>query len=119
MPASSGLFADIWQSFRALPLRVIVRMPVPLAAINMAGFVTLVIQRGFTKPVSGGHVIFWMPLVLVLIFARPMANAPFDTYLTALLAANTFSLLFDINDLLLWLGGDRRVRATIAGLQHE
>jgi hypothetical protein len=130
--AKSDLFADIWVSSRALPLWVMIWMTVILAPINMislyflskptgilvAGLawggmltsqIVLMRHRGFTKLVSGGHVIFWVPLVLILIFARPVANGAYDTYLTILLVVNLLSLLFDINDLRLWFGGDRRV----------
>lgn len=66
-------------------------------------------HRGFSRLVSGGHVLFWAPLVLLLIFALPVADGVCDIYLWILLAANASSLVFDINDLRLWLGGDRRV----------
>jgi hypothetical protein len=125
-------FVEIWTSFRALPFWVIVWMMAVLGPINMASlyFVSepkgilvavlawagmlasltaLIKHRGFTKLVSGGHVLFWIPLILILIFARPMANGAFDTYLNVLLVVNFISLLFDINDLRLWLGGDRQV----------
>ncbi|WP_344842627.1 hypothetical protein [Celeribacter arenosi] len=128
----TNLTADIWTSFRALPLWVIIWMMVILAPINMISLyfasepmgilvtalawggmltsqIVLMRHRGFTKLVSGGHVIFWVPLVLLLVFARPVANGAYDTYLAILLAVNLLSLLFDINDLRLWLGGDRRV----------
>lgn len=128
----TNLFADIWTSFRALPLWVVIWMMALLGPINMislyfvsepkgalvaslawggmlVSITTLIFHRGFTKLVSGGHVIFWMPLVLILIFARPVANGAYDTYLTILLLANLASLLFDTNDLRLWFGGDRQV----------
>lgn len=127
-----SLFTDIWRSFRALPVWVILWMSLLLGPINMASaaflsepkggliallalggmvasIATLFLHRGFSKLVSGGHVFLWTPLVLILIFARPAASGAYDTYLTILLAANLFSLLFDINDLRLWLRGDRRV----------
>lgn len=130
--AKSDLFADIWVSFRALPLWVMIWMTVILAPINMVSLyfvskpmgilvavlawggmltshIVLARHRGFTKLVSGGHVIFWVPLVLILIFARPVANGAYDTDLTILLVVNLLSLLFDINDLRLWLGDDRRI----------
>lgn len=67
------------------------------------------LHLGFTKPVSGGHVVFWVTLVLKLIFARPLANGAYETYLAILLLANLVSPQFDINDLRLWFGGDRQV----------
>lgn len=128
----SNLFEDIWTSFRALPLWVMIWMTVLLGPINMislyfvtepkgvlvatlawggmlASMIVLIRHRGFSKLVSGGHVVFWMPLVLILILVRPVANSAYDTYLDILLVANLVSLLFDINDLRLWLGGDRQV----------
>ena len=131
MPKAT-LIADIWTSFRALPLWVMIWMMVFLGPINvislyfvshpkgiliaalawggmLTGQIVLIRHRGFSKLVSGGHVIFWVPLVLILIFARPMANGVYDTYLTILLVVNVLSLLFDINDLRLWFGGDRQV----------
>lgn len=128
----TNLFADFWTSFRALPLWVMIWMMALLGLINMislyfgsdpmgvlvavlawSGMLTsqivLIRHRDVTKLVSGGHVIFWVPLLLMLIFARPIANGTYGTYLTILLGANLVSLLFYINDLRLWLGGDRQV----------
>ena len=88
--------------------RVIIIAALALGGMLVSQF-TLIRHRGFTKLVSGGHVAFWVPLALILMFARPMANGGYDTYLNILLVANLFSLLFDINDLRLWLGGGRQV----------
>ncbi len=46
----------------------------------------------------------WRPSLLALIFTRSMVIGAYDTYLTVLFAANVFTLLFEINDLHLWLG---------------
>jgi len=130
MPRANS-FADIWKSFRALPLWVVIWMMALLGPINMislyvvtepkgalvtalawggmlVSITTLILHRGFTRLVPGGHVIFWLPLVLILIFVRPVANGAYVTYLSILLLANLASLLFDNNDLRLWFGGDRR-----------
>lgn len=130
--APNTLFADIWRSFRGLPTWVILWMSLLLGPINMvsiaflsepkgiliamlalggmmASIATLILHRGFSKLVSGGHVFFWTPLVFILVFTRPVATGAYDTYLYILLAANLFSLVFDINDLRLWLRGDRGV----------
>tara|TARA_R110000796_G_scaffold86806_11_gene187740 strand:- start:2555 stop:2713 length:159 start_codon:yes stop_codon:yes gene_type:complete len=45
----------------------------------------------------------------VLIFASPMANEAYDTYIIVLLVANLVSLLFDNNDLRLWLENNHQV----------
>lgn len=124
MKVSNGhsRFFDIWQSFKALPTWVLVWIGVFLGPINVAslGFLSqpwgaliaalavggmlfsmgaLIAYRGFSKMVSGGHVFLWTPLVLFLIFARPDATGLYSTYLTVLVCANAFSLIFDINDL--------------------
>ncbi len=64
---------------------------------------------GLTRLVSVGHIVGWVPLVLMLLFARPFADGAYDTYLTILLIMNTISILFDLNDFRLWLSGDRDV----------
>lgn len=64
---------------------------------------------GLTRLVSVGHIVGWVPLVLMLLFARPLADGAYDTYLTILLIINTISILFDLNDFRLWLSGDRDV----------
>ena len=64
---------------------------------------------GLTRLVSVGHIVGWVPLVLMLLFARPLADGAYDTYLAILLIMNTISILFDLNDFRLWLSGDRDV----------
>ncbi|WP_018690452.1 hypothetical protein [Ahrensia kielensis] len=44
------------------------------------------------------------PSLLALFFTRSMVIGAYDTYLTVLFTANVFTLLFEINDLHLWLG---------------
>ncbi|MEM5500313.1 hypothetical protein WNY59_01780 [Ahrensia kielensis] len=44
------------------------------------------------------------PSLLALFFTHSMVNGAYYTYLTVLFAANVFTLLFEINDLHLWLG---------------
>lgn len=128
----TSLFADIWRSFLNLPSWVQIWMFLVLGPVNMAtlaflsqpsgmlvaalavgglaiSLTALIADRGFTKLVSAGHVVTWAPLVVILVFARPGATATYDTFLTILLAANIFSLIFDFNDLRLWYKGDRAV----------
>lgn len=128
----TSLFADIWHSFLALPTWVkfwvvLILSPVNLAtlaflsqpsgtliaALSVGGMVisltAVIAGRGFTKLVSAGHVLTWTPLVLILMFAPPEASGTYANFLTVLLVTNTFSLLFDFNDLRLWYNGDRAV----------
>ena len=130
--AQTSPFDDIWRSFHALPTCVMAWMSLLLGSINMAGIAflaeskwvliavlafggivasitTLILHRGFSRLVSGGHVVFWALLTLIPIFARPVATGAYDAFITVMLAANLFSLAFNINDLRLWLRGDRRV----------
>ncbi len=69
----------------------------------------LLIQRGFSRLISAGHIVTWTPLVLLLLFMRPEATGVYDTFLTVLLSINLTSLVFDLNDVRLWLQGDRSV----------
>ncbi|MCV6585245.1 MAG: hypothetical protein OIF47_06905 [Marinibacterium sp.] len=131
-PDHPSLFAAIWHSLKALPTWVILWMMFWLGPINMASIaflnepkgaliallawggmaaslITVIMHRGFSRLVAGGHVFFWTPLVLIVLFARPEGSAAYSTYLTVLLATNVFSLIFDINDLRRWLGGDHSV----------
>ncbi|MFT6090996.1 hypothetical protein [Sulfitobacter sp.] len=64
---------------------------------------------GLTRLVGVGHIIGWVPLVALILFARPEGTSAYDIYLTILLVMNTISILFDINDFRLWLAGDRDV----------
>lgn len=116
---------DIWRSFAALPNWVKIWMVFILAPINMATLafvdqpmglwiaalawgglllttILIIIHRGFPKVLAIGHIPTWIPLVLLLIFARPDGSASYAMFLNALLAANAFSLIFDLNDLRIW-----------------
>ncbi len=78
-----------------------------IAALAIGGMIVTVsivfAVGGFTKLASAGHVVPWTPLVLMLAFARPDGSAVYLMFLTALLIANVISLLFDFNDMRLWL----------------
>jgi tetrahydromethanopterin S-methyltransferase subunit D len=133
IPATRApLFVSIWRSFVALPNWVKVWVFLFLTPVNVAslffigapsgslvavlamgglavGTVMLLTQHGFSRLMSAGHIVTWTPLVLLLIIARPEASGSYDMFLTVLLMVNLTSLIFDINDLRLWLQGDRRV----------
>ncbi|SOH93215.1 hypothetical protein SAMN06273572_1011070 [Monaibacterium marinum] len=116
---------EMWHSFTALPMWVKLWMMLILGPINMATLAyldqpmgitiaalawggmlisvgILIRDRGFSKLVSGGHVLTWPPLVLLLIFARPDGSDSYGLFLTALLLVDAVSLIFDTNDLRLW-----------------
>lgn len=128
--AQTGLVASIWDSFLTLPTWVKVWVMVILAPVNMASLffmgeplgiliailsisammismIFLVRDRGFSNLVSAGHVVPWTILVLLLIFARPEGSAAYGTFLTVLLVVNVISLVFDYNDAIRWIKGDR------------
>ena len=117
------------QSLSSLPMWVKVWL-VALGATNMASlaflnqpkgllvaalvFTGIVLSKvfvsyggGLTRLVGVGHIVGWVPLVALILFARPEGSAAYETYLTILLVMNTISILFDINDFRLWLAGDR------------
>lgn len=122
----TGRLANIWQSFFELPKWVQIWMMFILGPINLATFafldqpsgvliavlavtgmvitVSIVIATGrFSKLAAAGHILPWTPLVLMLIFAKPAGTAVYQAFLTALLIINLISLVFDFNDLRIWL----------------
>lgn len=126
-------FLGIWKSLLAVPLWVQLWLVV-MGAVNMASLafldqpsgelvailvfagviigVGIAIQaRGFNRLVGVGHLIAWIPLVLIIIFARPEGTETYQIFLTMLAVVNTISILFDANDFRLWLAGDRAVFA--------
>lgn len=123
---NQGRVARIMQSYTDLPTWVKIWMNFILGPINLAtlAFInepsgpliaTLAIggmivtvsivfaAGGFIKLASAGHVLPWTPLVLMLAFARPDGSAVYQIFLTVLLITNVISLLFDFNDIRLWL----------------
>ena len=130
---NSGLLAAFWQSFAVLPLWVKLWVGL-LSTVNMASLVFVsqpsggliaalvfagislsmvaaIYKGGLSRLVGLGHIIAWVPLVLILVFTPPLATGAYSAYLTLLLVINTVSLVFDINDFRLWLAGDRAVFA--------
>lgn len=128
-----GQRVSTWQSLVALPLWVKVWLLI-LGCANIASLaflwqpsgvlvaalvfngiilskVAVIYSGGLSRLVGIGHIVGWTPLVLMLAFARPEASGAYDVYLTLLLVVNSISLIFDFNDLRLWLNGDRAVFA--------
>lgn len=130
---NSDLLATLWNSFSVLPLWVKLWVGV-LSAVNMASLAFLdqpsggliaalvfagiglsmiaaIYSGGLSRLIGLGHIVAWVPLVLILVIIPPLATGVYSTYLTILLVINTVSLVFDINDFRLWLAGDRAVFA--------
>jgi len=125
------IIKDIWGSFMAQPMwvkawMVLILMPAnfatavfikepygivvaSLAILGMAfNMIPMIAERGFGKAMAIPHVIFWVPLVvLILLKVLPVSVGPYKSFLIALLVINIFSLAFDIPDSLKWLKGDR------------
>ncbi len=129
------MIAEIWGSFRAMPVWVQIWVAVILVPANLASLwfltqprgawiagmaigamalngVLMLVERGFSKAMALPHVLIWTPLVALMagmISARPEISPTFVTYLQMLLAINTFSLVLDYRDAWLWWRGQRQV----------
>lgn len=73
-----------------------------IAALAISGMVAVVAivfaTGGFNKIAAAGHILPWVPLVIMLAFFKPEGTAIYGAFLTALLVINTVSLVFDFND---------------------
>ncbi len=126
------MIADIYFSFRRLPVWVqfwiaLILVPVniaPLAfwtapngpviaSLAIAGLapnlVILLVARGFTKLMALSHLIFWSPLVALLAYglATGAITGPFAGLAAVLLIVDVISIGFDLVDFRAWLQGDR------------
>ena len=125
------MIKDIWSSLVALPKGVIVWVFVILVPVNMASAVFIGVEggllvatlacmgiltnagvmaydRGFSKLMALSHLIFWPPLIVVIVTL--LSRSPtgiFQSYLIALLVVNVVSLAFDVIDFRKWWNGDR------------
>lgn len=118
--------ASIMQSYEGLPIWVKIWMnfilgPVNLATLaflnepsgmliaalaigGMAMTVSIVIASGgFSKLAAAGHILPWTPLVYMLAFVKPEGSDIYQMFLTVLLVTNVISLVFDFNDVRLWV----------------
>ena len=127
------MFADIWESFRRLPVAVQAWVMLVLAPVNLAtllfiderfGLVIVVLaiagmlfnmpilarEKGMTKLMALPHLVFWTPLiVLALIVLFSDVPAGYRVFLLVLIVVDVVSLAFDARDLKDWMGGDRAV----------
>ena len=132
MPA---LAVEIWSSFRRLPLWVQIWIAALLVPVNMlslafvghaSGFLVallaiggmapnagfMIYERGLSRAMSLSHLVFWTPLIVVIIgiFRGPSDLAlPFSAYLIVLLGVDLISLAFDIPDSWRWFKGKRQI----------
>ncbi|MEM8795941.1 MAG: hypothetical protein AAGE61_10275, partial [Pseudomonadota bacterium] len=75
-----------------------------LAIGGMILTVLIVIASGkFTKLAGAGHVVAWTPLVYLLVVAKPEGSALYEAFLTVLLVINVAALVFDYNDVRIWI----------------
>ncbi len=77
----------------------------------LAGGVIVLWQRGLSRAVAFGVLIFWLPLVALIWFYLGNFRAPevFLIYLRVLMWINAASLLFALRDAWKWWRGDRAV----------
>ena len=125
------MIKDIWSSLVALPKSVIVWVFVILVPVNMASAVFIGVKggllvatlacmgilpnavvmaydRGFSKLMALSHLIFWPPLIVVIVTLLSRSSTGiFQSYLIALLVVNVVSLAFDVIDFCKWWNGDR------------
>jgi hypothetical protein len=125
-----NLFSDIWQSFLSLPTWVkiwmlLILIPVNaasawfignpwswlIAALAFAGMIPnifiVISDRSFTNRMAVPHVVFWIPLVLILAYLLLLSDvtlpSAYGVYLKLLLVINIISLGFDIPETRAWL----------------
>jgi len=129
------MIADIWASFRRMPLWVQVWVALTLVPVNLAslGFLTapggtwiavlavggmllnvpiMLVERGLSKAMAIPHILIWTPLVVLILLtltAGSLLPSEFRTFLWLLLAVDLISLGFDYPDIVKWLRGDRAV----------
>ena len=128
--------ADIWRSWRSLPLWVQIWVAGILVPVNvlpffllesavgqagaLAALLVLVtngplmwVYRGMNKVLSIPHLIAWGPLVIYLLMLLSESGFRADASMmelglaALLLAINGISLMFDVVDSAKWLAGDR------------
>jgi len=126
---------DIWASFRRMRLWVQIWVALILVPVNLASLafttypggkllaalavgallvnsVFMLAERGFSKAMALPHLLFWTPLLLVILWMEmsfPGFPPLLKNYLWILLVVDVVSLVFDYSDALKWKRGDRAV----------
>jgi len=129
------MIADIWASFRALPLWVQIWVALILVPVNIASvaFVArdwglivavaangamllnlpiMLAERGLSRAMAWPHLAIWTPMLGLVIWLAASGNWPtggFATYLAVLLVVDGISLALDLRDAVHWLRGARAV----------
>lgn len=131
------MILEVWQSFRRLPMWVQLWVAIWLVPVNLIGLAfvradmapqaglvaTLAILgmlpnipimgywRGMSKAMSLPHLVFWIPLVIVLwsLMGSDRLSGGYLFYVWVLFLTNVLSLVFDIKDSIDWFRGDRAV----------
>ena len=130
------MILEIWASFQRLPVWVRLWMCMILAPINLvplffigahpsAGWIAflsvmgmlvtlpiLLRERGFSAALSFPHLVFWVPLVLILLLRPGFMDGVEGAYaqvLLVLLIVDLISLAFDVREARKWLRGARAI----------
>mgnify|MGYP003385783715 FL=1 len=125
-----NLLSDIWQSYLGLPTWVkiwvfLILVPVNIASIFFKGnpgsslvvsfaiagllfnAIPIWFDRGFSSAMAIPHVIFWIPLTIILVnylmISEVVLTNNYRYFLIILMVCNLISLSFDIPDLFKWL----------------
>lgn len=126
------MLAEVWNSFRRLPLWVqvwvgLILMPanlLPLAFLGapLGGWVAvlsvggmalnlpiMIAARGFSRAMALPHLVLWTPLLALMggLLVSGTATGGYAVLLGALFVIDAVSLAFDVRDARLWLGGAR------------
>lgn len=132
----STFISDLWKSFLNLPMWVriwtfLILVPINfaslwfigqpgsvlIAGIAIAGIafnsIPLFLERGFSSTMAIPHVIFWIPLVVILTTyltsSEAILSKEYRYFLICLLTINIVSLAFDIPDVFKWFRNRKRI----------
>ncbi len=127
--------AEIWASFRALPVRVQIWVALILVPVNVASLAfvgqdwgmviaaaangamllnlpIMLVERGLSRAMAWPHLAIWTPMLGLLLWLWAGGNWPpgaFGGYLAILLVVDGISLVLDLRDAVQWLKGARAV----------
>ncbi|MCG7491979.1 hypothetical protein [Thalassobius sp. Cn5-15] len=128
------MIIEIWQSFRRTPLWVqiwvgLILIPMNLlplafldqpnagliAALSIGGMLPnmliMALDRGISKAMSISHLLFWIPLVVIVSKELAMGELTpvYTAFLGILLMVDLVSLGLDIPESIKWLRGERAI----------